>query len=80
MTTETLEKTRPVTPEEKLTTGVWAEIYHELEKKERQREQIKKSAQLLGQVVGLFMGRKLITPILEVCENDPFTTTNMPTV
>ena len=78
MTIRTVERTKPVTYQEQLPPGVWAEFEPEAEKDTEQRKHLKKSVHMLGQIIGLFMGSKFTTPVLELYQKEPVTTTVIP--
>jgi hypothetical protein len=78
MTTRTLERTKPVTRQQQLPPGVWAEFEPEVEKETEQRQHVKKSVHMLGRIIGLFMGSKFTTPALELYQKEPITTTVIP--
>lgn len=79
MTQVTIEKTKPDIHEGEETTGVWTEFYCEERKDSRQTKNVmSKSAEIIVRIIGLFMGSRFTTPILEVAEEDPFTTAQLP--
>jgi len=79
MTQATIEKKKPDIHEEELTLRVWTEFGAEEEKHNRQpKNVISKSVGIIVRVLGLFMGYKFTTPVLEVTEKDPLAMSDMP--
>jgi hypothetical protein len=79
MTQVTIEKTKPDIREEELLPGVWTEFGTKEEKHSQQTKNvISKSVGIIVRVLGLFMGYKFTTPVLEVTEKDPLTMSHMP--
>lgn len=72
MTQVTIEKTKPDIREKELIPGVWTEFGAKEEKHSRQTKNvISKSVGIIVRVLGLFIGYKFTTPVLEVTEKDP---------
>ena len=79
MTQVTIEKKKPDIHEEELILQVWTEFGAKEEKRSRQTKNvISKSVGIIVRVLGLFMGYKFTTPVLEVTEKDPLTMSHTP--
>jgi hypothetical protein len=79
MTTKTLEKARPLTHEKGPLPEVWAQLGIVLGPEARPEGHTRKATRLLGQVIGLFMGSRFTTPILQVFEHHALVTAQLPT-
>jgi len=77
MALETLERTKPLIHENELTTGVWTPYGSEGKRGYKRMKEIKKSAEIVGQILGLIMGDNFTIPACKISEENPFATTNM---
>lgn len=77
MALETSERNKPLIHENELTPGVWAPYDGEGGKGDKKTKEIKKSAEIVGQILGLIMGDNFTIPACKISEENPFATTNM---
>jgi len=79
MTQVTIEKTKPDIHDKERDLGIWTDfnanrIQYDLQTKNTLRE----SAGIIIRIIGLIMGSRFTTPVLEVAEEDPFTMAQLP--
>jgi hypothetical protein len=79
MTQVIIEKTKPNIHETARALGVWTEFNdNQGQYSPQTNNTLRKSAGIIVRIIGLFMGSRFITPILEVVKENPFTTAQLP--